>query len=87
MRFDDMQSIDKVNAYYVFPTGLVFTSMSEGDRGSDGRDAPEKEIRLQGLLQRCQARRLVLVGDYGNNDQRKLPNIFSNCHCIFHHSQ
>jgi hypothetical protein len=74
MRFDDMQSIDKVNNYYVFPTGLVFTSMSDGERGSDGRDAPEKEIRLQGLLQRCQARRLA-VGDYDNNEQRKLPKI------------
>ena len=56
MRFDDMLSIEKVNTYYVFPTGLVFASMNEGERGSDGgsggRDAPEKEIRLMGLLQR-----------------------------------
>ncbi len=78
MRFDDMQSIDKVNTYYVFPTGLVFASMNEGERGSDGsggsggRDAPEKEIRLMGLLQRCQSYDLIAAVWKTNNNLR--PN-------------
>jgi hypothetical protein len=78
MRFDDMQSIDKVNTYYLFPTGLVFASMNEGERGSDGsggsggRDAPEKEIRLMGLLQRCQSYDLIAAVWKTNNNLR--PN-------------
>jgi hypothetical protein len=71
MRFDDMQSIDKVNTYYVYPTGLVFAAMRAGDRvggsvggnggsgGSGGHNAPDTEIRLQRLLQRDAAYDLI----------------------------